>query len=219
VFLSLCFFLKILEMKNAGVPNLCYERLYAEALSYKCSNKHIPYDGEFMKSLVIIDGGGKPKGFTTDPSGCTAENSGVTLPMNFTDVVCRQLMKPKRHPAVAVSGSTGDQYARVYVSGGYRNRSEFGDDTWYRGGYMATEIGVRRALFTLACCCCLPDPVSPVTRITRFPSSGSSDTVFNYGDASCDGCVYEYILYTGDRTRMLRNWSLHHVSLRARLAR
>ena len=36
--------------------------------------------------------------------------------------------------------------------------------------------------------------------------------MFNYIDPNCEACVYEYRLYNGDKSKMIRNWSLHYVS-------
>jgi hypothetical protein len=53
------------------------------------------------------------------------------------------------------------------------------------------------------------DTALPVCRLVKVPKSGSSDTVFTYGDAGCDGCKYEYRLFNSDLTKQFRNWSLH----------
>ncbi len=64
-----------LKAKNA-FPNVCYEWLRAQTLTYKCGNQYVPYDGEYVRNLVILDGGiaNATSGIAVeDVTGCDVE--------------------------------------------------------------------------------------------------------------------------------------------------
>jgi hypothetical protein len=119
----------MLAIKGSGSnsTNLCYERYRAEKITYTCTNQYIPYDGEFMKSLVIIDGVDRVQTVESDANGCTDEIRGMKVDEATTDFTCQWRPAPRRHTAYATIGK------RVFVSGGYTNRSTVGSDLWYRG--------------------------------------------------------------------------------------
>ena len=117
------------------MPNLCHEKLKAEKIAYNCLNKYVPYDGEFLKHLVILDGGGAATTEVTDPTGCSVDNAKVKLADDETDIVCRQHMEPRRHVAHVAVGTAGSARSKVYISGGYTNLTDIGEDVWYRGEF------------------------------------------------------------------------------------
>jgi hypothetical protein len=120
--------LQILTMKaKNAVDNLCRLKKKAEIIVERCENKYIPYDGEYLKNMVIIDGVGAATAAALDTSGCFDEYKTIRIPEDETDTVCRQTLDVRKHPAGATING------RVYASGGYSTLEDFGDDVWFRG--------------------------------------------------------------------------------------
>lgn len=125
---------QILLLKaNGSFPDLCHQLKRFQVIMYNCANRYVPYDGEFMKTLQLINGATKLSNTVTDPTGCDLDNAHYTVPEKEVDYVCRSLFNPKMNAGFATSGAKGSQYAKVYLTGGYTNWTLSGDDAWYRG--------------------------------------------------------------------------------------
>jgi hypothetical protein len=60
--------------REKAVDNVCYEWQRMQTVSYKCGNRYVPYDGEFVRHLVIQDGVAETEALNTmDISGCDSE--------------------------------------------------------------------------------------------------------------------------------------------------
>lgn len=166
---------------SVSEQQVCVEKRRLQKIVYTCSNQDVPYDGEFINSIVIIEGSFVPEDNVVD-DGCLGYTVEENVDESMTDLVCRQQPPPRQVAGVGVIGS------RYFVVGGRNSISNFGDDVWYR------------------------DPVLPITSITTFPDTGSSDTVFEFVADKCrndDACIYEYRLFDEEVNRELRNWSRH----------
>ena len=173
----------IVPLKGAvGEDELCLQKARAEKISYTCENRYELYDGEFINSIVIVEGdAGRAPPTREEVVGCASPLPNA-VPEELTDVECRQQPMARHGAAVTVV------YDRVMVMGGYTSALNLHGDLWYR------------------------DVVPPVTSITTFPESGSSDTVFEFLATECRierSCVYEYRLFDEEKDRLMRNWSRH----------
>ncbi len=134
---------QILALKgNSNATNICYERYRAEKITFRCSNQHIPYDGEFTRSLVILDGVKAVVQADVDANGCLAEIKTMKLPDAVSDYVCRWRPSPRRHPGFVTLNNM------VLASGGYTNRTDIGSDLWYRGKIpLAVQTAAAAAVY------------------------------------------------------------------------
>jgi hypothetical protein len=85
-----CILQQILAIKRSNVfEKPCYEWERAKTVSYKCGNKYEPYDGEYVRGLVIVDGGAVAKSSVViDNTGCDSEVSWGRLQL-MVDWRCR----------------------------------------------------------------------------------------------------------------------------------
>jgi hypothetical protein len=124
---------------SGKIPDFCYHRLRAQLILNHCKNQYVPYDGEFLRHMVIEDGVGAVNDGSgqQDMSKCAGVVSPASVPEASTDVVCKQTLPARKNAGVAVVGSTG----RVFGSGGYAARGSFGADLGDRGALQRRGEG------------------------------------------------------------------------------
>ena len=117
-------------MSDGVIEDFCYHRLRMQLILNHCENRYVPYDGEFLVHMVIVDGVGAINDGTgtVDTSVCASVVTANDIPEDVQDPVCRQAFPPRKQSAVGVLDD------RVYASGGYYEQSVIGSDVWYRGG-------------------------------------------------------------------------------------
>jgi hypothetical protein len=191
---------------------LCYFHTWATVVYNLCRVVRRPFDGEFIRGITFLEGSvtaatlrsgttisqlvSATKSQTTleqlattqvlgGTTGCEDRDDFARIPYHERDAVCAELPSPR------YSHSAAEMDGRVYVLGGYEERSKSSNDVWYR------------------------DPVLPSTVISKAPRSGSSDTVFEF---SCTepACIYEWRIFevpSLDKATVpgtgveVRNWS------------
>jgi hypothetical protein len=86
---------QISQLKDDGVEGVCFERLRMTTVSYKCGNRKLPYDGEYMKTLVYSDQVVDVTDDTIDATGCHLEVR-MCLPLARGGRLCVELVPRPR---------------------------------------------------------------------------------------------------------------------------
>jgi hypothetical protein len=187
------------------VSDICFERRRAEYLVSLCSTRTLGYDGDFMKTIVIMEGNPIPVPPVIEDVGCddvpkssfsffttVSEKWKSPTGTRFeeADYVCQQVPRARRTFGSAVMSEGPLQLPRLYVAGGWEGENIFSNDLWYR------------------------DERFPEAFFTRTPSSGSSETTFEF-DCEDDTfvlksiCVIEYRVIDYSSGEVLRPWTRH----------
>ena len=187
------------------VSDICFERRRAEYLVSLCSTRALGYDGDYIKSIVIMEGNPIPVTPIIEDVGCddvppssfgfhTAVSDKWEAPTGTrfeeADYICQQVPRARRTFGSTVMSEGPLQLPRVYVAGGWEGENIFSNDLWFR------------------------DERFPEAFFTRTPSSGSSETTFEF-DCEDDTfvlksiCVFEYRIMDFSSGEVLRPWTRH----------
>ena len=124
-------------------PDTCYFKQLMEELVARCEIRPIPYDGEYIKDIEIIEGSeaadaaaaGETLTVSSYIDGCEDEvDAGLTVDEEEYDFVCRYHWSARRGFQTAIMDR------KLYLVGGQTGKYTFADDVWYRGSFFCCRL-------------------------------------------------------------------------------
>ena len=191
----------VLALQKTFDGNICLERRRAEFIVQLCQTAVTGYDGDWFKSVVVVEGIPMPVAAVVEDIGCDETPEGSFNPAASspfwvtptgtryleTDYVCRQLPRARRGFGAVLMTEGQGETVRAYLAGGWEAPDVFANDVWYR------------------------DERLPQAFFTRVPTDKSFETIFTW-DCLDDRtnlkavCLFEYRMTDVASGTVLREW-------------